>query len=168
MKGSQVNVFLLPQDTVEMERQLRRRVPFVGARALEPDGRALRIESLAVEEMGKTRLRVYLLPEWLAARADLYSTEERSGDQIDPGVMPLVEFDRCYHEPGLLRRGRFYGVESASALNREPVEVQLRYRQWLKDLISVVRRTLVRLDTGLYIGDHALQAYKAGLRLAEL
>ena len=168
MRGKQVNAFLLPADTSELEQRLRAGPAFVAASGLKANGTLSLLPDLLIAALGSTPLRVYLVPPWLAVRSDLYSVAARHSDHIDSAIVPVVEFDRCYYDGAILRRGRLYGVPRPELLASEDAATQSRWLAWLEALLSTAKRGLVRRGSGEYIGRHAEQEERGGLRLVDM
>lgn len=168
MRGMQLNCYLLPTDLEQLELALRRSVPFIAASGFAADGTVRRLPTLAVETMGVTPLRIYLVPEWLGAANVRLSEAVRGAPHVDVTEVPVVEFDRCYSDTAIVRRGRLYAVQPRP-LDDGDDKFNMRYLHWVKTLFAAARKALIRQADGTYIGAEAKRAFEAGeLQLVEM
>lgn len=158
MRGTQLPLYILPADLAELEVVLRQRVPFVAVRGFGSDGALDIAESLQVERLGQSALRIYLVPSWLERMPEYFSAEVRGSDHIDITSIPAVEFDRCFLDATVLRQGRLYTVPTGFAPVIGDEVVVERFRRWVRSLFREARKTLIRQPDGSYIGRHALNA----------
>src|SRR6266700_3960228 len=108
MNSKQVNFFLTAADQAELLRRFVTKSEFVVLASVTEGGRLHLLESAEVKEMGRDRLTVYLARPGDLHAVKLQSLQHQIYKTIDIVKSPLVEFARCYHADGLLRRGRLY------------------------------------------------------------
>jgi hypothetical protein len=157
----QLNCYLLPSDLERLETALRQAVPLEIASGFDKDGTIRSLSTLVVDQMGLTPLRVYLVPEWLSPASERLSEAVRGGTHVDITEVPAVEFDRCYSDATLIRRGRLYAVRHQTP---DPVHAAFdeRVNRWLTSLFKAAREALIRQPDGTYIGPDAKAAVASG------
>ena len=156
--GHQVNFYMLPDDLAEFEQMLQRQSGVVFLNAWFSTPAVERLPALAIPEMGKTQLMVYLARE--ADVPYIHTTAIRSQQHwiVDEGRSPVVEFTRCYYDGKMIRRGRLYFntrfYDEAGHWVGKPHD----FVRWADGLLRWIRKHY-RKDphTTFYVGSHAWQ-----------
>lgn len=155
--GRQINLYLTPRDLAFLEGVLRKDIDFVAAGTDSDERRALVVGSLAVEDMGKSPLKLLVFQPSDAANLVFRSVSEGSWS-VDTLRSPVVELSRCYFNGSTFRRGRIYYrtgyyMEDGSGVW---VDKPASFLEWADRLFAAVRKNL-RRDSGLgaYCGPEA-------------
>jgi hypothetical protein len=157
--GHQVNFFVLPEDLPAIEAAIRTTgdVCFLEDRTATPAPAQVATLAFSPGEMGHRPLRAYI-----ARRSDLGAVKMRYIRQqdhwiIDSADSPVVEFDRCFFDGAILRRGRAY---FASDLRFRPRLPDADFVRWGDRVMTRVRKLLMRapgIDGLSYFSAGALQ-----------
>src|SRR4051812_43648761 len=109
--GHQVSFYLLPVDTLALEERLRRLGEWRGLHNRSETSEPRILTTLDFEEEGKPWLFLHL-----ARAVDLeniitkYVPEQRYWT-LNVQASPVIEFNRCFFDGKILRRGRMYYVD---------------------------------------------------------
>lgn len=152
--GHQVNFYLDPSDTTAVEHVLRSLGPFYVLHSRSPAPEPRVFESLNVEENGQPWLFLYLVrPEDLHAVVTTHVPAQGywSVDVLDS---PVVEFDRCFFDGAILRRGRLYYVDGFYDARQQWQDKPESFRTWAKAVLAKTKKMLKRRNSD-YIGSGA-------------
>jgi hypothetical protein len=161
--GHQVNFMTLPTDLPAIEAALRGTgdVCFLEDRTRSAEPAELDTLAFGPGEMGHRQLRAYI-----ARRADLNAIKTRFVSTqgywvIDSPSSPVIEFDRCFFDGNVLRRGRAY---FASDLRFRPELPSQDFVRWGDRVLARIKRTLQRapeIATWIYASPDALRWIEA-------
>jgi hypothetical protein len=73
---------------------------------------------------------------------------------VDVLYSPVVEFQRCYFDGKILRRGRAYFVDKYFGPNADVVQKPEAFRKWAQSVLGAIRRGLHRRGLD-YVGSDA-------------
>jgi hypothetical protein len=157
--GHQVNFFALPTDLPAIEAAIRTTgdVCFVEDRT--PRAKPAELGTLAIEpgDMGRRPLGAYIV-----RRSDLGAVKTRFVSTqgywlIESADSPVIEFDRCFFDGNVLRRGRAY---FASDLRFRPEPPRPDFVKWGDRVLARIKKVLTRapeLPPRIYVSADALQ-----------
>lgn len=152
--GKQVNFFLMQTDIVLLEDKLRNIEPLVVIRNRSNTSIPEKLDSLNFVEDGRQWLSFYILRlddfeyvhmKYVAAQGYWVVDELRS---------PVIEFDGCFFNGDVLRRGRIYFNEKYYGENGELIEKPELFRGWANKILVKTRRSLMKYGMS-YIGEDA-------------
>jgi hypothetical protein len=162
MNSRQVNFFLTARDQAELLTQLAAVGDFIVVAGTTKSGGVNRLESAEIKQMGVDRLQVYLMRPNDIGGVRFHDVPKMGYKSVDVLRSPVVEFDRCYHAEGLLRRGRLY-VVTAFYDGMELTRKDGAFLQWAGALIKTARRKLTKDPRSFfYFGADALRCREAG------
>jgi hypothetical protein len=149
---------MLAYDLAEFERVLQARdeiVYFFSARFSTSTPQT--IPTLVIPEMGKTLLGVYLVRKDDLTDLVVKEVSKQNYWKIDSVISPAVEFDRCYHDETMVRRGRLYFHEGFFYDEADNwVEKPKEFISWANSLLRWIRSHYKRdPKTGFYVGPSA-------------
>ena len=124
--GHQVNFYLDPRDTEQIESVLRSLGPMLVLHSRSPRPEPKLLDHLTHEEQGQPWLFYHLVrPEHLGAVV-LGHVPAQGYWTVDVLNSPVIEFTRCFFDGTILRRGRLSSLgQSCSREDKEdPEEVQ--------------------------------------------
>jgi hypothetical protein len=157
--GHQVNFMMLPTDLPAIEAAIRGTgdVCFLEDRTRTAEPAEVDTLAFAPGEMGRRPLGIYI-----ARRADLNAIKTWFASTqgywvIDSASSPVIEFDRCFFDGTVLRRGRAY---FASDLRFRPELPSRDFVQWGDRVLARIKRTLQRapqIATWIYASPDALR-----------
>jgi hypothetical protein len=157
--GHQVNFFVLPADLPEIEAAILTTGDVCLLADRMPAARPAKLATLAIEpgEMGRRPLRAYI-----ARRSDLGAVETQFVSTqghwvIDAAGSPVIEFDRCFFDGSVLRRGRAY---FASDLRFRAALPSPEFVEWGDRVFSRIKDVLTRapdIAPGAYVSAGALR-----------
>jgi len=152
--GHQVNFYIDPADTVALEKQLEKLGPLriLHSRSPRPEPRI--VESVNVEENGEPWLFLYLVrPEDLPAVVTR-EVPAQGHWKIDVHESPVVEFQRCFFDGKILRRGRVYYLDGFYDAQNQWQDKPAAFRTWAKAVLANTKKALKKHDAD-YIGPGA-------------
>lgn len=159
--GKQVRYFLTPEDTVELEAELRTIEPLVVLHRRSSIMLPRVLEHLDFEENGNPWLFFYLArPDDLDSIVMNHVASQNYWG-IDSLRSPVIEFNRCYFDGVYLRRGRIYLNDKFYGVDDELVEKPAPFRAWANAVLGKTRRSLHKID-GDYFGQEALKLHENG------
>lgn len=154
--GRQVNFYMIAEDLLEFEQMIRSRedVYFVEYRLPEPKLKT--VETLAVQEMGKSWLDMFLVRKADSLNLLFTYVPVQNYWHIDDDRSPVVELSRCYFDGSIIRSGRLYFLtdfyDEGGRLVKKPGD----FIKWADGLLRWVRKKYKKdPDTGFYVGPHA-------------
>jgi hypothetical protein len=117
--------------------------------------------------MGHRQLRAYITRHWNLAAVQTKFIAAQGYWLIEPVASPVIEFDRCFFDGGVLRRGRAY---FASDLRFRPERPGSDFVRWGDRVLSRIKNTLQRapeLPSGIYVSDAALEWIRESLAVTD-
>ena len=152
--GHQVNFYLTPPDVAALEEALRNIEPMIvlHSRSNAPEPRVL--NNLNLAEDGKTWLFFYLVRASDLTDVEMCHVPEQGYWSIDVIKSPVVQFNRCFLDDKILRRGRVYYVEKFYGNDNEIVSKSESFRNWAKTIQKVTKSNLKKYGPD-YIGKGA-------------
>lgn len=152
--GHQVNIYVDPSDTISLAHALRGLGPLHLLHSRSPTSEPKVIESVNVEENGQPWLFLYLVrPEDLGAVVTRHVPAQGYWT-VDVLKSPVVEFNRCFFDGRILRRGRLYYIDGFYGANEQWTEKPEAFRQWARAILTKTKSTLNK-HKGDYIGTGA-------------
>jgi hypothetical protein len=108
MSSRQINFFLTQTDQADLMRRLGPLGELAFIEGMAQGRHPQFLESAEVKQMGAETLQIFLArPEDVK---DILFREARETTYLDVVRSPVIEFNRCYRDQHLLRRGRLYFV----------------------------------------------------------
>jgi hypothetical protein len=168
MRSRQINFFLTAEDQASLVAHLTDRLgPFAFISRLSDSDAPHLLETAAVNNMGSERLGIYFVrpTDLEQVRLDAFVKLQRY--VVDSLRSPVIEFTRCYHSGGILRRGRMYVSSSYYDRDGVPVSKDRDFLDWVAAMIAATRRTLrTRVPPSMfYCGQEAFELSQRGERL---
>jgi hypothetical protein len=150
----QVNFYAAPEDIAQIEAEVRQIEPieFLHSRSQAAGPRV--VSSLDLREDGTPWLFFYLVRESDLAAVVTNRVPAQGYWTVDVFRSPVVEFNRCYFDGNILRRGRVYYVDGFYRSDEIWVEKSEYFRRWAKSVFKITKRCLKRHGTD-YIGQEA-------------
>ena len=164
-RGRQLQLYLTPRDLHSYEATLRERpAEWVALASHSPGPGPNRVGSLAIREMGKERLTVFLVRTQDLGAISVRQVKEQRYWTIDELRSPVIEFQRCFFDGQLLRRGRLYYVTGYYGDNGAWIAKPASFIEWASGMLRATRKALQRVaDLGAYLGDEARRLHLDGL-----
>lgn len=160
--GRQIRILMLPDDMLALERDLQKfEIRIVPGDLKEP--RLDFFSDFQLRKPGKENLRVYL-----TRQEDLQSVVIRpSGNgrmwTIDDLRSPVIQFDRCYFDGKIIRKGRFFYDLSWFGSNGKIVSKSEGFQKWAQQMFAFCRKKLVRnAELDAYVGASAMNWLNRG------
>jgi hypothetical protein len=149
--GHQVNFYLDPADTAELESVWRSFEPMIVLHSRSPSEEPLSVHNVRHVEDGEPWLYYYLVrPDELPAVRTMHVPAQRYW-AIDELRSPVIQFSGCFFDDTVLGRGRLYYVDgfynAAQVWELKPE----RFRLWAKVMLGKTRKALTKRQTN-YIG----------------
>jgi hypothetical protein len=168
--GRQVNFYMLPEDLTVFEEALKEQGQICFLPERLPSPKLQTLSTLAIPEMGKTWLGVYLCRETDLSNIVVKSIPKQEYWTIDENRSPVVQFDRCYYDGRIVRRGRLYFLEGFYNEEGHWVEKSENFIRWAGGLLRWIRKHYKKdPKTGFYVGPYAWEWVSRGIgRLALL
>ena len=151
--GHQVNFYLDSLDSMALEQALRDLGPLLVLHSLSPGSEPRILESANFQEGARPWLFVLLVrPEDLHAVVTRYVSAQGHWT-VDVVKSPVIEFDRCFFDGTILRRGRLYYVDGYydGEAWKEKADA---FQQWAKAVLAKAKRVLKKHGSD-YIGTGA-------------
>lgn len=150
----QVNFFLDPTDTRNLESELRSLGPLLVLHSRSPSAKPRVVDSVSFEEEGRPWLFFHLVrPEDLDAVVTRHVPAQGYW-VVDEQSSPVVQFIRCGFDGRILRRGRLYYVDAIHGPEGEQRLKSEAFRSWAKKVLAVAKKGL-RREGFEYIGPGA-------------
>jgi hypothetical protein len=156
--GHQVNFFVLPADLPVVESAIRSAGDVCFLEDRTPTDRPAVIDTLAVDpgEMGRRQLGAYIARESEMGAVQTRFIAAQGYWLIESTVSPVLEFDRCFFDGSVLRRGRAY---FGSDLRFRPELPDPGFVKWGDRVLSRIKKVLQRtpeLPSWIYVSAAAL------------
>jgi hypothetical protein len=152
--GHQINFYLDPMDMVALEQTIRTLGPLLVLHSRSPVPEPRILDSVSIEENGQPWLFVHLV-----RHEDLQAVVTRHVPAqgywtIDVVKSPVIEFNRCFFDCTILRRGRLYYVDGYYDANQVWEDKPQSFQQWAKAVLAKAKKSLRKHKTD-YIGKGA-------------
>jgi hypothetical protein len=152
--GHQVNFYLDAHDTKQIEAVVRSVRPMLVLHSRSPQPEPKLLDSLSHDEQGQTWLFYRLvLPEDLGAVV-MEHVPAQGYWTVDVLKSPVIQFNRCYFDGTILRRGRLYYVDGFYDINQRWEVKSESFRKWAKAVFAKTKKALKKHETD-YIGTGA-------------
>jgi len=152
--GQQVNFYLDHVDTVALEQTIRTLGPLLVLHSRSPGSEPRVLESVSIEENGQPWLFVHLVrPEDLQAVVTRHVPAQGYWT-IDVIKSPVIEFNRCFFDGTILRRGRLYYVDGYYNAHQTWEDKADSFQQWAKAVLTRAKKVLKKHKAD-YIGTGA-------------
>jgi hypothetical protein len=141
--GHQVNFFMLPSDLSIAERAIQSAgdVAFLEDRSKTAEPKELHTITFEPGDTGKRSLRAYIVRDSDRGLVKTRFIEQQGYWVIDSLDSPVIEFDRCYFDGVVLRRGRAY---FASDLRFRPRLPSTDFVKWGDRILLRLKKQLIR------------------------
>ncbi len=168
--GHQINYYMTPKDIETLEQRFRERIDFIAVpwrceSEVPPKTSSLSLEYNGVRERGLYLVRPHELSQIVTKYID-----NQHYWAVQGAPSPIVEFDVCFFDSNILRRGRVYYVDRFLNANQEWVTKSEEFRKWARSIFSIIKKSLKPLKPGdrftEYIGEDAAKWVAAGGKLA--
>lgn len=154
--GRQVNFLALPEDIFEMGESIGQLGPIVILHSRSKTKEPRAVSTLNFEEDGKRWLFYCIVRQSDLPDVKTVYVPEQNYWSIDILDSPVVEFNSCYFDGKILRRGRVYYVDGRYDENGQWEYKSEDFRSWASTLLKVSRKCLKRYE-GIYVGRGALE-----------
>jgi hypothetical protein len=153
--GHQLNFHATPADIAELETDIRKQEPIAIIHSRSPTANPLVLPSLSFVEGGEPFLFYRLVRESDLSEVVTRHVPAQGYWTVDVLRSPVVEFNSCYFDGKILRRGRAYYVDGFYGEGEAWVEKPESFRLWARGVLRILRKSLKRHGTD-YIGRDAL------------
>jgi hypothetical protein len=151
----QLNFHATPADVAELEAAFRALEPMAIIHSRSPTVEPRAVPSLRLEEGGQPWLFYYLVRERDLVDVVTRHIPAQGYWTVDVLRSPVVEFNSCYFDRKILRRGRLYYLDGFYGENEAWVEKPEAFRLWAKAVRKFAWKSLTKHDAD-YIGRDAL------------
>ena len=153
--GHQVNFFLDIDDTMRVEALARSIAPLVVLHSRSGQAAPRVVENVLLDEHGRRWLSYYLVQPECLGDVRMEYVPRQGCWTVDDFRSPVVQFDTCFCDGVILRRGRLYYVDGYYDSQDNWVYYPDSFRKWAKTLLAKTRKILTRHDILAYIGPGA-------------
>lgn len=161
--GRQINFYLTPTDTQELERFLRIREPLCVLHSRSPVNEPQVLQTTDLIQGGKQWLFFKLVRSTDIDQVLMEYVPAQGYWTIDELRSPVIEFNRCYIDDQALRRGRLYYTEKFYGADGAVVEKPEEFRAWAQALFRSTKKYLKKKDVD-YFGPEAEHLIALGQR----
>lgn len=161
LMGRQVTFFLTPNDTDRLMAQLSLCSPFLilHSRSQLPTPKV--VPSVNVREGDQDWLYFLLIRESDLEGVKLKEVSAQHYWSIDVLRSPVIEFNRCFFDGRILRRGRIWYETGFYGLNREWICKSADFITWAEKLLKTTRKCLTKDGSNL-LGQGAKELVENG------
>ncbi len=152
--GHQVNFHLTPTDTSELEARMHAVGPMVVLHSRSATGKPRILENLDLTEGEQPWLYYFLVRPDDLDEVAMHHVPAQGYWTVDVLKSPVIEFNRCFFDGKLLRRGRVYYADSFYSPDNQMVLKSEAFRKWGQSILRVARKGLKKNGL-LYIGRNA-------------
>lgn len=150
----QLNFFLTPIDTESLVIKLKDITPLLILHHRSDGPNPHLLQSLDYyEESGPLLFFCLVRPEDLGLVV-MKNIPGQGHWMIDVLRSPIIEFNKCFFDQKLLRRGRIYYNDWYYGANNSRINKNISFDKWAKSIFSTTRRALKRYNSD-YIGSDA-------------
>lgn len=153
--GHQVNFYATPTDVAELEVSIGSLEPMLILHDRSPTAEPRVLPSLIFTEDAQPLLFYFLVREKDLAKVVTGHVPAQGYWSVDILRSPIVEFNSCYSDGKVLRRGRAYYVDGLYGEDDAWVEKPESFRIWAKAVLRTTKRVLKRHGID-YIGKDAM------------
>jgi hypothetical protein len=153
--GHQVNFHATPDDIANIERTIGLLEPMDILHSRSPLAAPRIVPSVNIIENGQRWLFFFLVRRCDLGEVLLEHVPAQGHWSIDQLRSPVVQFNSCYFDRCILRRGRMYYVDGYFGENGLWTEKPESFRLWAKALLKATKKVLKRHGNE-YIGQDAL------------
>jgi hypothetical protein len=153
--GHQVNFFATPDDVAQLEKQLGEMDACI-LHDRSPTAQPRSLPGLNFHESGQRLLFYFLVREEDLPKVVTEHVPAQGYWSVDVLRSPVVEFNSCYFDGKILRRGRVYYLDGFYDQDGLWVEKSEGFRSWAKQVLKTTKRILKRHQSD-YIGPAALE-----------
>jgi len=154
--GHQINFFAASEDFTYIEQEIRRIEPLAVLHSRSNTATPRSVPSVDLQDDSQQWLFFYLVRESDLPMVVTEHVPAQGYWTIDALRSPVVEFDRCYFDGRILRRGRVYYVDGFFGSGEAWVEKPEGFRLWAKAILKTIKKCLTKRGSD-YIGDGALR-----------
>jgi hypothetical protein len=166
--GKQVNFYLIPDEIAQLEEKLRAlKEPFVIIHNRSSNSEPRILSNLNFIEDDHRWLFYYLVRKDDYASILMRNVPEQNYWVIDNLRSPVIEFNSCFYDGSILRRGRLYYIESYYGIDDELVAKPEPFRKWAKSVLSLTKKNLEKFNND-YIGEKTKHWVKQGGKLLSM
>jgi hypothetical protein len=153
--GHQVNYFLVPKDISELEASIQRLEPMVVLHHRSVTATPRVLPSVEFREDGQRLLFYCLVRASDLSQVITKFVKAQGYWTVDVLRSPVVEFDSCYFDGKIIRRGRLYYNDGFFNLDETWIEKPESFRFWAKAVMKVTKKAMCKHGAD-YIGHNAL------------
>ncbi|WP_437875551.1 hypothetical protein [Sorangium sp. So ce513] len=154
--GRQVTFFAAPDDIAQLQHRIGDIEPMCILHDRSPTAKPRVLPTLDVAEDGQSLLFYFLVREIDLAQVVTRHVPAQGYWTVDVLRSPVVEFDGCFFDGTVLRRGHVYYVEGFYGENDEWIEKPEGFRSWAKRVLKATKKCLKRRGSD-YIGAAAAE-----------
>lgn len=154
--GHQVNFHAAPQDIGDIEAAIRKLEPMAVLHDRSPEARPRVLPSLRFEEDGQPLLFYFLVRESDLSQVVTRHVPAQGYWSVDGLRSPVIEFNSCYFDGRVLRRGRVYYVDGFYGEDDVWVDKQQSFRTWANAVLKATKKCLRKRGSD-YIGPAAAE-----------
>ncbi len=152
--GHQLNFFLKPSDLVAVEARLATAVPLTILHSRSPNEAPQFVRSMVPQGSEQAWLYFYLVHPDAVADVVARHVPNQGYWVIDALRSPVVEFNCCYSDEAIIRRGRVFYDEKFYDESGILVSKSEEFCKWAKMIFAQIKKVVKKHD-GDYIGPAA-------------
>lgn len=153
--GHQVNFYAIPEDIVHIEQKIREIESLAILHSRSNTATPRIVPSLDFRESDQQWLFFHLVRESDLSCVVTRHVPSQSYWTIDVLRSPVIEFNRCYFDGRILRRGRVYYVDAFYGPDDAWMEKSEDFRLWAKSVLKIIRHCFKKHGSD-YIGNETL------------
>ncbi|MFH1921036.1 MAG: hypothetical protein ABIP48_14295 [Planctomycetota bacterium] len=154
--GHQVNFFAAPDDIAQLQQRIGDIEPMCILHDRSPTVKPRVLSTLDFVEDGQPLIFYFLVRESDLAQVVTRHVPAQGYWTVDVLRSPVVEFNSCFFDGTILRRGRVYYVDGFYGDNDEWIEKPEDFRLWAKVVLKATKKCLKRHGSD-YIGPAAAE-----------
>lgn len=162
----QVNFYVTPEDTSLLEDKLRHIDSLVVLHSRSSNSKPHELDSLDYVENGQQWLYFYLVRQDDFDSVIMRHVPAQNYWTVDVVKSPVIEFNRCFFDGKILRRGRIYYINKFYGTNDELLEKPEPFQIWAKSIFNTTKKSLDKVNSDYY-GRNAKAWISSGGTLAQ-
>jgi hypothetical protein len=152
--GKQVTFFALPTDIASIEVAIKRISPLIILHSRSNSSCVQRLNSINPNTADEEWLYLFLVRTEDVNEVIMKHVPSQNYWMIDVLHSPVIEFQRCFFDKKILRRGRAYFVEKYFDSNDLLIQKPEAFRYWANSVLTVIKSEFHKKGSD-YIGADA-------------
>lgn len=154
--GRQVNFFMHPDDLKEFQREFLENSSILSINSRSKSSVPEILETTQMSGENGSWLQIFLVQKENFSEVKMQYIKDQNYWMVDDSISPVIEFDRCYFDEKILRRGRIYFQTGFYDMKEKWKERSEEFIKWADSLLRWIRKKYKRdARSGFYIGHYA-------------